>query len=154
MSTTTLPTIGRDLLLEERVLQFAARQRLWRPLVRFAEPRLRIPIYRDDELEVKLLTWLPGQSTGLHDHGGSTGCFMVLEGYICETLVEPTGCVLELQHAPGDIGSFNVDIVHDIRNESAFSAITLHAYRPAITKSTHYRLEDGILVAGETQVFG
>ncbi|MET0415887.1 MAG: cysteine dioxygenase, partial [Actinoplanes sp.] len=30
-----------------------------------------------DDHEVWLLTWLPGQGTELHDHGGSAGAFHV-----------------------------------------------------------------------------
>src|ERR1700710_1877415 len=33
-----------------------------------------------DDHEVWLLTWLPGQGTDLHDHGGSAGAFHVLSG--------------------------------------------------------------------------
>jgi cysteine dioxygenase type I len=33
-----------------------------------------------DDHEVWLLTWLPGQGTDLHDHGGSTGAFLVFGG--------------------------------------------------------------------------
>lgn len=36
--------------------------------------------------EVWLLTWLPGQTTDLHDHGGSAGAFVVISG----TLIEQT----------------------------------------------------------------
>jgi hypothetical protein len=34
--------------------------------------------------EVWLLTWLPGQCTDLHDHGGSAGAFHVLSGSLTE----------------------------------------------------------------------
>ena len=31
-----------------------------------------------------LLSWLPGQGTGLHDHGGSAGAFAVVRGTLHE----------------------------------------------------------------------
>ena len=34
--------------------------------------------------EVWLLTWLPGQHTDLHDHGGSAGAFVVVSGCLIE----------------------------------------------------------------------
>src|SRR3954463_8270631 len=45
-----------------------------------------------DDHEVWLLTWLPGQGTDLHDHGGSTGAFHVFAGTLTEdTLTTPAG---------------------------------------------------------------
>jgi hypothetical protein len=37
--------------------------------------------------EVWLLTWLPGQGTDLHDHGGSAGAFVVVSGELTERTV-------------------------------------------------------------------
>src|SRR5919197_573149 len=38
----------------------------------------------DDEHEIWLIAWLPGQSTGFHDHGGSSGAFAVALGTLEE----------------------------------------------------------------------
>src|SRR3954452_1634188 len=40
-----------------------------------------------DDHEVWLLTWLPGQGTALHDHGGSAGAFLVFGGTLTEDTV-------------------------------------------------------------------
>jgi hypothetical protein len=40
-----------------------------------------------DDHEVWLLTWLPGQGTELHDHGGSAGAFHVVSGTLTEDTV-------------------------------------------------------------------
>jgi len=40
-----------------------------------------------DDHEVWLLTWLPGQGTDLHDHGGSAGAFLVSGGTLTEETV-------------------------------------------------------------------
>ena len=37
-----------------------------------------------DDHEVWLLTWLPGQGTDWHDHGGSAGAFHVFGGTLTE----------------------------------------------------------------------
>ena len=34
-------------------------------------------IHLDDSHEVWVISWLPGQATGFHDHGGSAGAFAV-----------------------------------------------------------------------------
>ena len=33
-------------------------------------------IHLDDSHEVWVISWLPGQGTGFHDHGGSAGAFV------------------------------------------------------------------------------
>src|SRR3984885_7770252 len=41
-------------------------------------------IHLDDSHEVWLISWLPGQETGFHDHGGSAGAFAVVLGTLEE----------------------------------------------------------------------
>ena len=38
----------------------------------------------DEHHEAWLLTWLPGQGTDWHDHGGSAGAFVVVQGALVE----------------------------------------------------------------------
>ena len=38
----------------------------------------------DDSHEVWVISWLPGQATGFHDHGGSAGAFAVVWGTLVE----------------------------------------------------------------------
>jgi len=150
LHTQGLAAIGRDEVLEATVLALAADTDLWMPLVRFAEPRLRIPLPSTPGIEAKLLTWAPGQSSGLHDHGGSSGCFMVLRETVWETLVDLDGNVHEFVHQVGHIGSFEHDVIHDVRNEGQVGAVTLHAYRPALAQMTQYEMVDGVPKALET----
>ena len=63
-----------------------ARQRtLWQGLVDF-DPisRYYARLHADADHEAWLLTWLPGQGTPWHDHGGSAGSFVVLQGVLTE----------------------------------------------------------------------
>ena len=41
-------------------------------------------IHLDDSHEVWVISWLPGQATGFHDHGGSAGAFAVAWGTLME----------------------------------------------------------------------
>jgi predicted metal-dependent enzyme (double-stranded beta helix superfamily) len=41
-------------------------------------------IHLDDSHEVWVISWLPGQATGFHDHGGSAGAFTVVWGTLAE----------------------------------------------------------------------
>src|SRR5215472_13922693 len=44
-------------------------------------------IHLDDGHEVWVISWLPGQATGFHDHGGSAGAFAVVWGTLMERQV-------------------------------------------------------------------
>lgn len=140
----------RDLELETLVAATAAARRSWQHLVRYVEPRLRLPLPSPPGVELRLLTWAPGQGTGFHDHGGSSCAFTVVQGTITEELVDDP-------HAPrlrtavhrwsaGWVGSFTYELVHDMRNESRTGVITIHAYRPELHGIRHYDLRDGRLI--------
>src|SRR3984893_19155580 len=59
----------------------AARPEGWSDVVR-SGPRRRwyVRLELADDYEVWLLTWLPGQSTGFHDHGNAAGAFAGARG--------------------------------------------------------------------------
>ena len=67
----------------------AKQQALWEPLVSY-DPvaRYYVRLAREHEFEAWLLTWLPGQGTAWHDHGGSAGAFITLRGVLTERHAE------------------------------------------------------------------
>ncbi|WP_243740954.1 hypothetical protein [Streptomyces sp. 8K308] len=78
--------------LADTVRWFAARQELWRPRVGFTAPeRFYLRLERTADHEVWLLTWLPGQGTEIHDHGGASGSFGVVQGTLARTPSTPQG---------------------------------------------------------------
>jgi predicted metal-dependent enzyme (double-stranded beta helix superfamily) len=99
--------------------------------------------------EVWLLTWLPGQGTDLHDHGGSVGAFHVLSGTLTEDTVQATDpaspriTARELGEGAGR--RFGSRHIHRITNGSGRPAISLHVYGPALTTMTRYRITAGAL---------
>ena len=79
------PTALPNVEVSKTALQLAADRSRWEGLVRFhAISRYRISLDVDGQYEAWLLTWLPGQHTGWHDHGGSGGAFVVLQGILTE----------------------------------------------------------------------
>ncbi|MGH9095434.1 MAG: hypothetical protein ACRDXE_09770, partial [Acidimicrobiales bacterium] len=53
---------------------------LWRPIVRHDfDHRWYVRLHWSRSVEVWLLGWQPGQDTRFHDHGGSSGAFVVTE---------------------------------------------------------------------------
>ena len=96
--------------------------------------------------EVWLLTWLPGQSTDLHDHGGSAGAFHVWSGTLTEDIVTTDGgtpriTARELGEGAGR--RFGSRYIHRIANRSSQPAISIHVYGPALTTMTRYRVRPG-----------
>jgi predicted metal-dependent enzyme (double-stranded beta helix superfamily) len=107
----------------------------------------QIPV--DDALELWLISWLPGQATGFHDHGGANGAFGVVWGELSES-VATRGAVTSAANpvAAGEVRSFGPRHVHDVRNSSAGSvAVSVHAYSPPLSAMTRYDLTSGGLVA-------
>src|SRR6185369_12931022 len=103
-----------------------------------------ILLSEDPSAEVWLLTWLPGQATDLHDHGGSAGAFTVVTGEVVEQTVRG-GELTATAYADGDGRRFGAHHVHRIVNNGTRPAVTVHAYGPALTAMTRYRLHDGRL---------
>ena len=146
MTTLTRPSIIPDLGLESVVRAWAADPAAWRHLVYFDEPRVRIPLYAGVDYEVRLLTWLPGQGSGLHDHGGSAGCMLVVEGSLWESVADDDGFLHESRVDAGTASSFRDDIVHTVHNRGLVGAVSIHAYRPALTEMQRYHVVDGRVV--------
>ncbi|MEU4694446.1 cysteine dioxygenase family protein [Actinoplanes sp. NPDC023714] len=96
-----------------------------------------------DDYEVWLLTWLPGQGTEIHDHGGSAGAFHVFRGTLVEDTVAngPGGArVASRELGEGAGRRFGGHHVHRMTNLSTRPAVSVHVYGPALTTMTKYRL--------------
>jgi predicted metal-dependent enzyme (double-stranded beta helix superfamily) len=131
--------------LAQIVRRTAERPELWRPLVRFeADQRYYARLAEGDEHEVWLLTWLPGQQTGFHDHGDSCGAFMVASGALTEQAAadgrpEPRSRKLR----PGAVRSFGTRYVHDVRNDAIEPAVSIHAYSPPLSSMRRFEVTTG-----------
>jgi hypothetical protein len=99
---------------------------------------------------VWVISWLPGQATGFHDHGGSAGAFAVVWGTLMERRVSGSvakGQVLAKPVGAGGARTFGPRYIHDLRNATAGSvAVSVHAYSPPIPQMTRYELTLGGLV--------
>src|SRR5271169_5980271 len=87
----------------------------WLPRVRLNPAgRWYERIHFDDSHEVWLISWMPGQATGFHDHGGSNGAFGVAWGGLDECAVPRRGgAVLVNRIGSGGVRSFGPRHVHD-----------------------------------------
>jgi len=79
--------------------------------------------------EVWLLSWVPGQGSGLHDHGPSSGVLTVLEGTLTERTERGTRAL-----GAGGQRVFAPGYVHEVVNDTLEPAISLHVYFPGLTE--------------------
>jgi hypothetical protein len=107
----------------------------------------------DDVHEVWLISWLPGQETGFHDHGGAAGAFSVVLGALTESRViggSTSGQVLAKPVKAGATRSFGPRYIHNVHNGAKSSlAVSVHAYSPPLSAMTRYELtQTGLVTLG------
>lgn len=127
------------------VAQFAAADG-WMERVRLrTEDRWYERLYHGPDHDIWVISWLPGQSTGFHDHGESAGAFVVATGVLEE---HRPG---EQPHAilPGQPRAFGADYAHDVRNASLAPTVSIHAYSPPLSEMNEYELDGSSLVPRE-----
>jgi Cysteine dioxygenase type I len=114
----------------------------WRDLVAFCpESRWFQRLELTADYEIWLLSWLPGQHTGLHDHGEAAGAFAVAQGALQETLARQGRRWLRSRPAAtGTVRSFGRQHLHDMGNVSAGPAVSVHAYSPPLTAMRRYEM--------------
>ncbi|MCW2522281.1 MAG: hypothetical protein JWO63_616 [Frankiales bacterium] len=124
------------------------------PYVEYSEAeRWHQRIYRDQRVDVWLISWLPSQGTQLHDHGGSGGAFTVLSGELSEAVYRPAPArrrrpdeaaeaLLEQSRPAGSAVGFGAHYVHDVRNLGERPAVSVHAYSPPLTSMNYYDVTD------------
>jgi predicted metal-dependent enzyme (double-stranded beta helix superfamily) len=120
----------------------------WLSLVRYdTSKRWYRRILLNEQYEVWLLSWLPGQQTGFHDHGPSAGAFAVVLGRLRERAA-PSGRpeAIEKIVPQGAVRSFGPDYIHDVRNDSAQPAVSIHAYSPPLTTMRRFDVAAGGLL--------
>jgi predicted metal-dependent enzyme (double-stranded beta helix superfamily) len=111
---------------------------LWSRLVTH-DPRERsnVRLIGSELYEVWLLGWTPGQRVELHDHGPSQAAIRVVEGELTE--LEYAGAGLTRRTLPtGSRRTVPSGTLHDVLNESATIATSIHAYSPPLSVMTFY----------------
>ncbi|SHG04179.1 cysteine dioxygenase [Streptoalloteichus hindustanus] len=108
------------------VVQFHADQRWW--------ARLALT----PGVELWLLSWMPGQGTEPHDHGGASGSFSVLLGTLGEDYRYPGGPVRSGRHQVGAAIGFGPNRAHQVRNTGRVNAASVHAYSPPLLPVREY----------------
>jgi hypothetical protein len=119
-------------------------------------------LHGDDEVDVWLISWVPGHRTELHDHGGSLGALTLLSGSLDEFRWD--GETLRCRRLKaGDQAAFPLGWVHDVvwaptdprrsatspavtspsetqRPETQQPSLSVHAYSPPLTVMSYYEV--------------
>jgi len=109
-------------------------------------------LHGDDELDIWLISWVPGHRTELHDHGGSLGALTLLSGSVDEFRWDGERLRRRRLDA-GDQAGFPLGWVHDVLWASTATAapvtsaveiqgptLSVHAYSPPLTVMSYYEV--------------
>lgn len=146
---------GGSPMLARIARTIAATPGRWQSLVRYDESeRWYTRLRATDDYEVWLLSWLPGQGTGVHDHGGSAGALAVAQGQLDETVFTrqpvnlggPARVTESTQrYAPGQVRPFGSRHTHNVANNTDLPAVSVHVYAPALHRMNRYAVEGDLL---------
>jgi predicted metal-dependent enzyme (double-stranded beta helix superfamily) len=124
----------------------AEQTELWQPRVRIPQLTQRwwTRLVQSDAVDVWLLSWLPGQSTDLHDHGTSSAAFQVVRGELSEVRIDRTNVSRTVhRRGPGVLTWLAPGVIHDVHGAGNGPAVSIHAYSPPLTTMNYYDVADG-----------
>jgi mannose-6-phosphate isomerase-like protein (cupin superfamily) len=133
--------------LRELVEQIAADPEQWRALMRcYTAGRAFEQLWRDEHVDVWVISWANGSDTGFHDHDVSRGAVAVVEGEVLEERLVVGGPPREVHHRAGDAFDFDASHVHRMRQVRDAPALSIHAYSPPLWRMGTYAVaQDGTL---------
>jgi hypothetical protein len=149
-----------------RATRLAAQPGLTGRLATEHEQRGWLPLDAGPGARAWLIAWPPGTGTGWHDHGGAAGAMVAVAGELTERSVDAPGEYeygepLPLANGVGTVRAlragrgraFDGRHIHEVTNEGAVTAYSVHVYAPDLAFMRHYAVsgESLLLVGLETE---
>ncbi len=140
--------LPHDGILTPEELEDAARRMgenpdIWEPLVRVDGERRRFElVYEDERMDAWVLSWMPGQGTGFHDHDVSSVGLAVVQGRVREGWLRFGVPELEFQLRAGDSRRGCPGYIHRVRHAMGEPAVTIHVYSPRLDAVGQYRVDE------------
>jgi hypothetical protein len=125
---------------------------LWRDLIVVdSEERWSTRLFLGENIDCWLLAWHAAQDTEWHDHGGSSGGYVVTEGTLREVFRQGD-CPAPVAHfrEAGSSFGFGAGHIHDMGHVLGAPAVSLHVYSPPLTRMTYYDITSHGFRARET----
>ena len=121
----------------------AADEQLWLPrlVLPTGGERRWTQLVGRQTVDVWLLSWLPGHSTDLHDHGFSAAAFTVVRGRLNELRLGADGRLHSSRRTPGTVTTVPAGVVHDVHGAGRSPAVSIHAYSPPLREMNYYDLD-------------
>ena len=133
--------------LGQLVGRIARRPDLWQPLVVIDRDRRRYELlYEDDRVDIWVLSWMPGQRTGFHDHDRSEVALVCAQGELDEGRLSIDAAAETVRMTPGVSRIGPAGYIHAVAHRAGEPAISIHAYSPPLVCVGQYRRQpDGRL---------
>ena len=134
--------------LEGVASTIAARTDIWESLVHGnPERRCYELVYEDDRMDAWILSWMPGQGTGFHDHYISGVGLCVARGCVREDIMVYGGEPQSRRLCEGSTRQGGPGYIHRVNHDEGLPAVTVHVYSPRLDWVGQYRLtEDGVVL--------
>lgn len=138
--------------LEEIARGISDQPDLWEPLVRVDAHQRRYELmYEDERMDAWVLSWMPGQGTGFHDHYISGVGLCVASGCVREDQMVYGGEHLARHLRQGDTRKGGPGYIHRVAHGEGIPAVTVHVYSPRLDWVGQYRLDEDGVVRREVQ---
>ncbi len=138
--------------LEHVARGLAAATEIWQPLVREDRAQRRYElVYEDERMDAWVLSWMPGQATGFHDHYISSVGICVARGRVQEEQMRYGLPAIARELTAGDSRQGNPSYIHRVEHRAGEPAVTIHVYSPRLDWVGQYRIDDDGVVRREVQ---
>src|SRR6476646_2168920 len=133
--------------LEQIAIAIRDRPELWEPLLVIDAHRRRYRLlFEDERTDIWVLCWMPGQSTGFHDHDMSDVGIAIAQGMIVERQLQLPAGATSLELRTGDTRQGPAGYIHSVAHGEGTPAVSIHCYSPPLMRVGQYRVDpDGIL---------
>lgn len=140
-----LPVTAAD--LDAIVRDVAADPSRWRPLVHHDPDQRHFSLLsRDAEVEVWVVSWMPGHDTGFHDHDESAAAILIVDGEVRDQRLAVGRANLEQRYGAGEAFAVRPSDIHRVQHAGAAPSVTIHAYSPPLGRMGQYEVgPDGTL---------
>ena len=103
-------------------------------------------LWRDDHVDIWVISWMPGHDTGYHDHDLSGGAVAVVEGKLVEERLVIGSAPRRSSYGAGETFDFDAAHVHRMHQPGPAPSVSIHAYSPPLWRMGSYAIEpDGTL---------